>query len=128
MTWVRRLLDPTPQVWKNLVWEHLNGTYGVLAQGELLFASSVDFSQLPREMPSFFRGMCLDWGRLCTPAREQPTTRQAVLREPLLYNPIARENDTFESSRFFVNLERLVEIQPRLSPVFYGRSQRRRRQ
>ena len=35
MTWVRRLLDPTPQVWKNLVWEHLNGTYGVLAQGEL---------------------------------------------------------------------------------------------
>ena len=37
LTWVRRLLDPTPQVWKNLVWEHINDTYGVLAQGELLF-------------------------------------------------------------------------------------------
>ena len=37
---------------------------------------------------------------MCTPIRDHPTTRRAVLREPTLYNPIARENDTFLSSRF----------------------------
>ena len=55
LTWIRRLLDPTPQVWKNLVWEHLNHTYAHLHQGELLLTSSLDFSQLPTSVPPFFR-------------------------------------------------------------------------
>ena len=37
---------------------------------------------------------------MCTPLRDQPSTRQAVLREPILYNPIARENDTYPSNIF----------------------------
>ena len=70
LTWIRRLLDPTPQVWKNLMWEHLNDTYGQFNQGELLLTSSLDFSQLPDTVPPFFRHMMNDWGRLCTPTRD----------------------------------------------------------
>ena len=100
LTWIRKLLDPSPQLWKNIVWEHLSDTSGVLGQGELLLASSLDFSHLPAHTPRFVKALFSSWGGLCTPRRSQPTTYEAVLREPVTYNPIARKDESFASNRF----------------------------
>ena len=40
MTWVRRLLDPAPQVWKNIVWEYIGESHGWMQQGARLLCSS----------------------------------------------------------------------------------------
>ena len=100
LTWIRRFLDPAPQLWKNLVWEYVQEAYGFLRQGELLLASSLDFSRLPIDMPPLFRTMLIEWGRLCTPQRNQPSSHEAVLVEPLLFNPIARRDESFASNQY----------------------------
>lgn len=98
--------------------------YGFLRQGELLPSSSLDFTHLPLDMPPLFRTMFIEWGRLCTPQRNQPSSNEAILVEPPLLNPIARRDESFASNQYRAYLrpdsadaERLHDAQLRVAEM-----------
>mgnify|MGYP001176516041 CR=1 FL=1 len=91
-TWIKRLLDPAPQTWKNILWSMLRSKYGHLGMGDHILVSSLDFSDLGGStgMPPLFVSAFKAWGKLPTP---QPTRTsqpyEALMAKPILYSPAA---------------------------------------
>ena len=95
-TWVRRLIDPAPQTWKNIIWAMLRSTYGPLAHGDLVVMSSLDFADLngASGMPPLFVAAFQAWGRLDTPELEPAAmTYESLMRMPVLFSPGAFDLD-----------------------------------
>ena len=89
-TWVRKLLDPTPQPWKNLVWGGINSVYGHLRMGERILLSTVTFHDLTTQsgLPPVFVNALKAWGRLPTPQpKAGGTLKREALSSPLYYDP-----------------------------------------
>ena len=97
VTWVRRLLDPCEQPWKNLVWHFgFSGCEPGLQQcGEHVLCSASSLRTFAQSLPPLFREALLTWGRMCTPlmtadARAHPAL-EAISAMPLCLNPAACE-------------------------------------
>ena len=89
-TWIRRLINPSPQPWKNILWSMINHTYGHLRLGQRLLVSTTPFSLLPGTSgcPPLFCRALKAWGSLPTPARvEGPYTYMEAATDPLVLNP-----------------------------------------
>ena len=72
MTWIRRLMDPAPQLWKALVWEYIEESYGWLRQGTTILTSTVYFKLLPNDMPALFREALITFGSIPTMEFKHP--------------------------------------------------------
>ena len=68
-TWVRRLLDPAPQQWKNIVWEYVRTIPSVRDLGihEQAFTSALTFHDIPARFPPLFRAAIRAWAEMPTP-------------------------------------------------------------
>ena len=103
VSWVRRLLDPAPAPWKNLVWAcgFAACPAGMERCGEHVLSSSSSLQQFASALPplgSLFREAMLTWGRMPTPrlttaAQRQALPLEAVETMPLWFNPAAAEAD-----------------------------------
>ena len=91
MSWVKRLLDPAPQIWKNVLWEMLEGVYGGYCLGPRLIVSATTLGDLPGAsgMPDLFVRALQAWARLPTPqlAPLDAPTFEEVSSQPLIMNP-----------------------------------------
>ena len=99
MTWIRRLMDPAPQLWKALVWEYIEESYGWLRQGTTILTSTVDFKRLPEDMPALFREALITFGSLPTMEFKHPKEPKfhEIVATPILYSPsMHREGATVD--------------------------------
>ena len=103
--WVRRLLEPAPQPWKNILWALGFARVRPAARllGEHLLTSADTLREFASGLPSPFREGLLTWGSMPTPiplgegraALRQPAPPDphydAVIVQPLAFNSSARE-------------------------------------
>ena len=85
-TWIRLLLDPAPQQWKNIVWEYVRAIPSVRALGvhEQAFTSALTFTDIPTRFPPLFRAAMRAWAELTT---LRPT--EAAMGRALEYEQVA---------------------------------------
>lgn len=104
LTWILRLLDPSPQPWKGLIWEHVHEQLGWLHQGERAIMSALPIALPPGGSDSgrFWRSVLGCWNALPAPQksdaeRAQQPAPESVLAQPLWGNTLLPASVTIDA-------------------------------